>query len=298
MGDRGNRATAARPVALVAPVVMLVGTVLLAPACSRAPAAPQPSSLDLVRSVPAEDWQRLASLRILFGHQSVGDNILQGVAEVARDVPAIRLKVIAASRPPGPTDACLLHFRAGRNGAPLTKVDDFVRVVDASSAAPPDMAFLKFCYIDTDADTDVRAVFDRYRSAVAALHTRHPRTTFVHLTMPLTTVQTGWRALVKTLIGRQVGGIAENAKRNEFNDLLRAEYAGREPLFDLAEVESTRIDGSRVTFTSGGRTCQALAPEYTDDGGHLSLLGRRVVAGRLLVFLAATARQVDAPPAN
>jgi lysophospholipase L1-like esterase len=275
---------------IAAPIVTLACAGLLAPACSGGRVAPMPTPTDVVSNVPAEDWSRLASKRILFGHQSVGANILQGVAEVAKDVPAIRLNVVEASSPSGSQDVCLLHFKAGQNEQPLTKVDDFVRFVDASSGAPPDIAFLKFCYIDANARTDVRAVFDHYRSAFAALRSRHPQTTFVHLTMPLRVVQTGWRVPVKNLIGRPIGGYADNAKRNEFNELLRAEYAGKEPVFDLAGIESTRADGSRVAFTTGGRTYQALAPEYTNDGGHLNEMGRRVVAGRLLVFLAELAR--------
>jgi len=163
-------------------------------------------------------------------------------------------------------------------------------VVDEAGATPPDVAFLKFCYIDANAQSDVRAILNHYREAFAGLRARHPGVTFVHLTMPLRVVQTGWRVPVKNLVGRPIGGYADNAKRNEYNALLRAEYDGREPLFDLAEIQSTRADGSRVSFSAGGVTHFALAPEYTNDGGHLNALGRRVVAERLLVFLAEIAR--------
>lgn len=276
---------------LAVPIVTAVLVALVVPACSGGRVPPQPPQTDLVGRIPAEDWAMLASKRILFGHQSVGANILQGVADVMKDVPAIRLNVVEATEPAGAAGVCLVHFRAGRNEDPVGKVDDFVRFVDASTGAPPDIAFLKFCYIDTNARTDVRTLFDHYRGAFGTLRSRHPRTAFVHLTMPLRIVQTGWKVPVKNLIGRPIGGYADNAKRSEFNALLRAEYGGREPVFDLAEIESTRPDGSRVTFESGGRTHEALAEEYTSDGGHLNQTGRRVVAERLLVFLVETARK-------
>lgn len=258
--------------------------------------APGQTRADLVRQVPAEDWSRLASMRIVFGHQSVGFNILEGVADVAKEVPAVRLKVVESATPSASGEVGLLHFQAGKNSYPMVKVDDFVRFVDASGENAPDIAFLKFCYVDIVADTDTRAVFEHYRTAFAGLQSRHPRTTFVHLTMPLTWVsvpalQTA-KNIVKKIMGRQVDDHeGANARRHEYNELLRAEYGGKAPVFDLAEIESTRADGSRVLLTAGGKTFYALAPEYTTDGGHLNEVGRRIVAERLLVTLAEIAKR-------
>lgn len=248
---------------------------------------PQSTSNDLVRRVPADDWRRLSSVRIAFGHQSVGYDMLAGIADVAKDVPAVNLKVVEASSPSA--EPALVHFKAGQNEHPLSKIDDFVRFVDAAGAAEPDIAMLKFCYIDVNASTDTRAVFTRYRDAIAGLRARHPRTAFVHMTMPLRTVQTGWKASVRGLLGKPIGGYAENLQRQAYNELLRAEFAGKAPLFDIAAIESTR-GGDRVSFTSEGKTAFALAPEYTHDGGHLNPVGRRLVAEQLLVLLAETAK--------
>ena len=279
-----------RRVTLGTSMLTLAGAAFVTAACTGGLVAPGQPRTDVMQQVSAEDWTRLASLRIVFGHQSVGSNILAGVADVMKAVPAVRLNVVESTTPPASGTACLLHFRAGRNEYPTTKVDDFVRFVDAAASAPPDIAFLKFCYIDANAQTDVRGVFDHYRQAFAELRSRYTSTQFVHVTMPLRVVQTGWRVPVKQLIGRPIGGYADNLKRHEYNELLRAEYGGKAPLFDLAAIESTRADGSRVVFTSGGRTYFALAPEYTDDGGHLNGTGRRLVAERLLVFLAEVAK--------
>lgn len=242
------------------------------------------SPSDFLDRLPSDDRTRLASLRVAFGHQSVGYDILAGVEDIARTTPALKLNIVESanlSASPGIT-----HFRAGKNEFPLTKIDDFVRIIDGAGAAAPDVALVKFCYIDANPATDVREVFARYREALGGLRARHPRTTFLHVTMPLRTIQTGWKVSVKNLIGRPIGGYADNAKRHEYNELLRAEYRGREPMFDLAAIESTRADGSRMSFSTNGQPAFALAPEYTYDGGHLNEPGRRYVAEQFLLAMA------------
>lgn len=94
------------------------------------------------------------------------------------------------------------------------------------------------------------------------------------------------RSLIKTVLGKE----DNNIKRNQYNDMLRKEYRGKEALFDIAQAESTRPDGTRSTFTNNGTTYFSLASEYTDDGGHLNQLGQRAVAQELLMLLAELAR--------
>jgi hypothetical protein len=243
---------------------------------------------DTLNRLSADDRSRLASLRVAFGHQSVGYDILAGLEDIARATPALKMNVVessALSEIPG-----IMHFRAGKNEFPLTKTEEFVRIIDAAASTAPDVALLKFCYIDANPSTDMRAVFTHYRDSMAGLKTRHPRTTFMHVTMPLRTIQTGWKVTLKNLIGRPIGGYADNAKRHEYNELLRAEYRGREPIFDLAAIESTRADGTRASFTSNGQPAYALAPEYTYDGGHLNEPGRRYVAEQFLLALTQAAK--------
>jgi lysophospholipase L1-like esterase len=107
------------------------------------------------------------------------------------------------------------------------------------------------------------------------------------VTLPLTTVQTGLKAFAKRLLGRAPYGTVENVRREEYNELLRAAYAGREPLFDLARIESTAPDGSAVRVRWQGAVAPALAAQYTDDGGHLNVEGRRRAARELIAVLAA-----------
>ena len=78
----------------------------------------------------------------------------------------------------------------------------------------------------------------------------------------------------------------ESRVRERFNELMRTTYADREPVFDLAAVESTRPDGSREVLDVGGSRAYALVSAYASDGSHLNEAGRRRVAEELLVFLA------------
>lgn len=255
-------------------------------ACAGGP--PVPESPQGLHRVPPAAWDRLAAQRIVFAHQSVGHNIVAGLTEVGTHFPAARLRIAEAAPSGAAAEPGLVHFTVGTNGVPHEKVNHFARFVDASPGAP-DIALVKFCYIDIDRRTDVGGVFDHYRTQLAALQARHPQTTFVHVTAPLRTAQTGWKVPVKRLLGREPGGHADNIKREEYNRLLRAEYAGKAPVFDLAAIESTLPDARRVTFSANGDTFFGLAPEYTTDGGHLNATGRRIVAEHLLVVLAEVA---------
>jgi len=186
----------------------------------------------------ASSFPAAAEPRIYFGHQSVGANILQGVKELG-----VRLSIKA-------------EFLA-ENGDPLRKLQNFKAAVGEGSRY--DIALVKFCYVDVTADTDARALFERYRSTIAELRAKNPRTVFVHATLPLTTVQSG----------------------------PKATYAGREPIFDLARLESIAPDGTTVTVSWGGATVPAMSPAYTDDAGHLNARGRALAAQEFVTVLAA-----------
>src|SRR5207249_2637509 len=96
----------------------------------------------------------------------------------------------------------------------------------------------------------------------------------VGVTAPLTDVQGGAKGLLKRLLGRAPYGAVENLRREQYNALLRAAYRGREPIFDLARVESIAPDGRAVTAQWNGSVVPVLAPAFTDDGGHLNAPGR------------------------
>lgn len=236
------------------------------------------------REVPDSAWVALAGKRIYFGHQSVGGNIMQGVSELAAADPRLKLRVLEAV--PADSAGAFVHGDVGRNGEPALKTDDFARNLESGAEGRLDIAFHKYCYADVVDTTDVESVFRHYRDTMQRLKSEYPAVTFVHVTAPLVRVQSGPRALLKKVMGQPPGRYASNFKRELFNELMRREYGGREPLFDLAAVESTRPDGSREAISHGGKTAYALYPGYTDDGSHLNAAGRRRAAEELLALLA------------
>lgn len=230
-----------------------------------------------------QDLEVVSRRTVLFGHQSVGTNILDGVQDLASQA-RVPLKVSEVTAGQDPLPRGIAHVFVERNGDPGLKLQSFERALDRGPAEV-DVALLKFCFVDLFEQGDPRALFERYQSSFRALQARHPRTTFVHVTMPLTTIPSGPKAFVKRLLGRERSE-HHNARREQFNALMRAAYDGREPLFDLARLEATRPDGAREAYPLDGQQVSMLVAEYTDDGGHLNELGRRRAARELLRILA------------
>ncbi len=235
--------------------------------------------------LPPEKIQNLSSRTFYFGHQSVGKDITGGLAMVLPQYPDIKLKVVEGESPDSLAPGVFLHSRIGKNRAPVTKVEAFESVMNGGIGNQADAAFVKFCYVDAVHGTDVTQIFADYKKSLEALKARYPETAFVHFTMPLKTVPEGWKTSIKMLIGREIPEYLDNANRTRFNDMLRAEYAGKDPIFDIAKLEST-ASGSRNVFEYDGQKVEALVPAYTNDGGHLSDEGKRWIAEQLLIFLA------------
>jgi hypothetical protein len=258
---------------------LFVGSSLLLVSCREgARVEPAPHVPPQFAKATVED---LAGKSVFFGHQSVGANILEGVRDLERDGAGAGLAVIRLVDPKDMKGPGLFHAPVGENDDPVSKIRSFQRIVEGGVGEAADIAFFKFCYVDIVWKTDVRRLFEEYRRVMTGLRRQYPRVTFVHVTVPLATTTPWPKAQLKRLLGRD----ENNINRSKFNDLLREEYRGREPVFDLAKVESTRPGGGRATYIQGDKVYESLAAEYTDDGGHLNAVGRIVVARELLRFL-------------
>jgi hypothetical protein len=240
------------------------------------------------------DLRHVATQRVYFGHQSVGGNILDGVKQLAGEA-RVPLSIVEAAKVGDLRGPAFGHTPVEENEKPLLKLESFER---AMQGAAPDVALMKFCYVDIGPDTDVKTLFERYRASADRLRARYPNTTLVHVTAPLTLAQVGAKAALKRLLGKAPAGILDNLRRQEYNDLLRKTYQGREPIFDLARVESTSPDGKPVSSEWQGKTVPYLAAAYTDDGGHLNDLGKRRAARELLAVLAAIPEKKPEPGAS
>ena len=244
----------------------------------------EPLRIDPVENPPAtrDDLAKVAELRVFFGHRSVGKNILDAVpaAYTAAGLPVPAMVDLGeASALPG-EGPMIADTRIGENGDPLGKLGNFDARLRAGLADQLDVAVLKFCYADITDDTDVPALFERYRVTLAALEGEYPEVTFLHMTSPVRTEPTDLKWRVKELIRRP----NDNAARERYNALMRAEY-GDDLLLDLALIEATAPDGSLTTVPHAGRQHLALAPANAKDPGHLNATGSLAVATRLLGLL-------------
>jgi len=249
------------------------------------------AELPRLEDVPSVAWESLTGLRVFFGHQSVGYNVVAGLQQLLADNARIDLRIVETDRPDDYERPIFGHARLGRNGDPRSKLDAFADLMEGGLAERVDIALFKFCYVDITARTDVVGLFERYRQVMGALRAKHPHTLFVHVTVPLCIVQTGPKAWAKRVLGRGDNNLA----RCRFNALLRKEYAGREPIFDLAEQEATATDGVRWSYPQDECRVYALAPAFSSDGGHLNTVGSRAVAEQLLITLGRAAVNLARP---
>ena len=240
-------------------------------------------------------WNAVAGQRIFFAHQSVGSNILQGLSELAATNAGRTPTVVHATDSSAVAGPAIYETAVGRNGDGPGKIDHFKQLVDGGFGAKVGIAIMKLCYVDIDERTDVQSLFDHYPTTLSELEASHPNVTFIHVTAPLqgppAGTGTGFKQFLKNLLGKSSPGLARNAKREAFNQLMRTAYEGSEQLLDLAKFESTLPNGDRATMMYEGRAIPRLAAEYTHDGGHLNKLGRRIVAERFLTQLARIIKQ-------
>jgi len=228
------------------------------------------------------DWNKLAAKKIFFGHQSVGYNIMDGVTKLAEG----RLNIKKTKDPADFTIPVFAHAQVGKNQDPFAKIDDFKTVLDSGIGSQVDIAFLKLCYVDIEADTNLDKLFKHYTTIFAQLQEAYPDVLFIHFAVPLRTTNTGIKARIKRMVGKPVWGDKENIARNEYNKKLAQEYAKTGRYFDLASFEAISPDGKVTICATGGKNCLALYAGYTDDGSHLGQLGQKVIARKLLEFLA------------
>lgn len=210
--------------------------------------------------------ERAADLRIFFGHMSVGNNIISGMRQVydAHGVtqPSFRETGIGEVPTLGEGGA-FVHTLIGENRHPYRKLENFAAMLRSGLAGQVDVALIKFCYIDIRWDTDVDRLFETYRDTMAELEAEFPDVRFIHVTAPLTTGPYGIKDHIKMLVGRN-----DNAARERYNEMMRAEY-GPEQLLDVAALEARAPDGTVKPELYAG---------YSNDGAHLNGTGSALAA--------------------
>jgi hypothetical protein len=260
--------------------LILTGQATLQAGCNRSPQE-QKLNTPMIAPVSKAEIAAAASKRVIFAHQSVGNDILDGARTLAADA-GVPLNVVESREAPSDANG-IFHFKVGTNGVPLGKIEEFRNTLSQAQLADVDVALVKLCYIDFNRSTDAAQLATAYVQAIDELQQRHPRTLFAAMTAPLTTIQTGPKAWVKRLLGKTPAGYVENAKREQFNAVLRQRF-DESHLFDVARIEA-RGGQEAARFEYEGRQLDALDPGLSSDGGHLNDAGKRVVGSAFVKFL-------------
>ena len=246
-------------------------------------------SVSTASSITTEDLTAAARTKVFFGHQSVGMNVLDAVPGVYADLGLKAPPIEQGRTEAGPEGGFIAHQFIGENEKPLLKIDDFDRTMRGGMGRQVDVALMKFCYVDITTSTDVDALFAKYRDTMAALERDFPNVTFIHATVPLTT-EPSLSLKLKTGLGvSDRFSWPENVARERLNALIRREYAGRH-LFDLAAIESTKPDGTRVSGRHENQEYFALYDGYASDLGHLNAVGAKIAATAFLEAIAQASR--------
>jgi hypothetical protein len=201
----------------------------------------------------------IGQLKWFFAHASLGENMMNGVADLhGMNTNFYRFRGVAEDdSPPNATETGVIYEYMRGNPGWQAKVDTFQTCVSNGWRFPKiNLALNKMCWIDQTADLNY------YLRSMTNLEAACPQTVFVYATMPLDTSEG-----------------SDNYLRNLYNDCLRDWCrTNHRVLFDVADIEAHDTNGALCTFTWNSRICQKLFGGYTDDGGHLNPPARQLVA--------------------
>ena len=123
--------------------------------------------------------------------------MLEGLEEIAAEqgVEGLQLVLLDAEPTPEPIPSgpFFAHNRAGENKDPQSKIDEFAETIREGMKVQPDIAFMKFCYVDFTPETDTAALFAEYQSTLKELGDEYPdiATREIQTQLQLTNVNEG-----------------------------------------------------------------------------------------------------------
>jgi hypothetical protein len=222
------------------------------------------------------EWQKLSGKRIFFGHQSVGYNIIEGIASILKDNPELPIKVKETHEVSDLGLPVIAHFQIGKNRDPKSKIDAFAAFLRNGLADSIDIAFMKLCFVDFNKHTNTDDLFGYYKKAMDSLRHSFPNLTIMHSTVPLLAKSSGIKAWIKLILRMD-----NNVYINRYNELIRENYT-EDILFDIAKIESTYPNGTFYRYAFG---MPGLIPEYSQDGAHLNRQGSVILANEMFIKL-------------
>jgi hypothetical protein len=211
-----------------------------------------PEAVAAFDALPQAEMDKIKGAKVFFGHQSVGQNTLDGAAALGFKFDAVKGKDDYG----GPK---LGHAALDKNRAPLEKIQNFDKTMGAIGGA--DVAGMKLCWVDFDKGSDVAAVQASYVTTINKVADANPKTHLFHVTPPLTTDEPKL-----------------NKTRVAYGEWMRNTYADKAVVFDLGAVISTKADGSACEAGGARKLCD----EWSSDEGHLNAEGQKRAAKAFL----------------
>lgn len=228
-------------------------------------------------SMKNKDFNILKGKVVLFGHQSVGNNIIQGLSKIVTNEAELNFVKITpfeefiSNNKISPDSLYIIHFRVGTNKFPYVKLEDFEEKFNQLEKI--DVALMKFCYADVGVNTNLDKLLAAYKDTMLRLQKKNPNTSLLYTTIPVTSKSKGIKNVIKKLIGKK----DNNISRYKLNRKIRD--TAEDKLFDIALIETN--DENKNTY----KNAQYLDDDLTYDGGHLNELGSRILAMELIKTL-------------
>lgn len=229
----------------------------------------------MIKQVDAQVINSISNKKIYFGHQSVGANLIKGIELINRKTG----NKLTINESKNIVNANINHFYLGENEKPYSKLKEFEDLIKVHST-DIDIAYMKFCYVDFNENTDVIELFSSYSNSIDKLEKTFPNIHFIKSTVPIRVINTSLKAKIKRLLGLDVWGDKQAIKRDEYNQLVRDKY-GSGLLFDIANFESY-ANGVHNTVYVNGHSYQSLIKSISSDGSHLNSIGSEYIASEFL----------------
>jgi lysophospholipase L1-like esterase len=218
---------------------------------------------------------------IYFGHRSLGENIIEGLKKVNSDHGENNLIINELKDNTTFDGNYFVHSNIGHNGDPQSKFEEFTKIVNYLANKNLDIAMMKLCFVDITRNTDIDYVFKSYVTMIDSIKNKYPDLTIIHFTVPLKSKSSWIDNLKDKIKDRNNNDLQDNLARNRYNERLLSKYS-IEDIFDLAGIESTYPNGERESIFVDGKPCYFLIKDYSEDGGHLNVKGKQLVAEKII----------------
>ncbi len=240
---------------------------LVSNVCSGINMYKMPNSEEIIETIKSD--------KILFAHQSVGQNIIDGISILSKQNNwGLNIKKNEEINNGG-----IYHVMIGENEKPYLKISEFKRVVEKNSNNL-DIAIFKFCYVDVDEETNVEKLFNAYVDLVNEIEKKYPQIKLIKTTIPIRVINNSFTAKAKRFLGLNVWGDKAAYNRENYNNLVRKKY-GKDDLFDIALIESSFKNKSNKVSTPYGYLF-SMDEAISSDGSHLNQVGKLYIANELL----------------